>query len=341
MEQVPETVVKIDPSPFDAIKQTREDGSEFWSARDLMEPLGYSNWQNFERVIADARRSTDIVGTGQDQFTDVSKLVPIGSGATRAVVDVELTRYGAYMTILAGDGRKPAVAEAKDYFANKTRFAELVQENPALLSRDTAPESTIAPIISVHEIGTLYDETMDEFKRVVSPETVDTPTAHNLSASLLELTKSMTYLVVAGTGIAVPQAVPAAVEAGSTETEDRTAFVLSSVPDAPAPYSPPNGVSVSAKLPPIAISEDAEEPLTWAQFASKYGVSRCGPCAHSVSIRVRKAAEELGLPRGRTVNGRNVFPRKFWEEGLEQLADHLRALHADHVRNHYGNGSPS
>lgn len=47
-----------------------------------MEPLGYTNWQNFERVISDARRSTFIVGTGQDQFTDGSKLVSIGNTLT-------------------------------------------------------------------------------------------------------------------------------------------------------------------------------------------------------------------------------------------------------------------
>ena len=34
-------------SPFDTIRQTRPDGSEFWSARDLMEAMQYDRWENF------------------------------------------------------------------------------------------------------------------------------------------------------------------------------------------------------------------------------------------------------------------------------------------------------
>lgn len=44
-------------SPFDAIRHTDERG-EYWSARELMPLLGYTgtgNWQNFERVIHEAR----------------------------------------------------------------------------------------------------------------------------------------------------------------------------------------------------------------------------------------------------------------------------------------------
>lgn len=39
-------------SPFDAIKQVREDGTEFWSARDLMKVMGYTKWQRFQNVIS-------------------------------------------------------------------------------------------------------------------------------------------------------------------------------------------------------------------------------------------------------------------------------------------------
>ena len=46
-------------SPFDQIKQVRADGSEFWSARDLMAAMGYRYWKNFEtplqRAISSAR----------------------------------------------------------------------------------------------------------------------------------------------------------------------------------------------------------------------------------------------------------------------------------------------
>ena len=36
---------------FEDIKQIREDGSEFWSARDLALALDYNKWENFSKVI--------------------------------------------------------------------------------------------------------------------------------------------------------------------------------------------------------------------------------------------------------------------------------------------------
>ena len=38
-------------SPFDQIRRTRPDGSEYWSARDLMPLLGYDKWERFESSI--------------------------------------------------------------------------------------------------------------------------------------------------------------------------------------------------------------------------------------------------------------------------------------------------
>lgn len=117
-------------SPFDEIRRVRDDGSEYWSARDLMTPLGYDKWQNFIRPIKEARKAASIVAA-QDHFTDTSKKVRLGSGAQREVADVEMTRYGAYMVVMACDGRKPVIAEAKSYFAVQTRRAELTPAEPA------------------------------------------------------------------------------------------------------------------------------------------------------------------------------------------------------------------
>lgn len=41
-------------SSFESIKQIREDGSEYWSARDLQDLLGYKEWRNFELIIEKA-----------------------------------------------------------------------------------------------------------------------------------------------------------------------------------------------------------------------------------------------------------------------------------------------
>ena len=36
---------------FEDIKHIREDGSEFWSARELADALEYTQWRNFSKVI--------------------------------------------------------------------------------------------------------------------------------------------------------------------------------------------------------------------------------------------------------------------------------------------------
>lgn len=123
-------------SPFDGIKHARPNGTEYWSARELMPLLGYDKWGNFERCINEARKAASIAAA-QDQFADSSKMVEVGSGAQRPVFDVEMTRYGAYMTAMSCDGRKPEVAAAKTYFAVQTHRAETQQPavNGAALTR--------------------------------------------------------------------------------------------------------------------------------------------------------------------------------------------------------------
>ncbi len=132
-------------SPFDQIRRERPDGSEFWSAREMMEPLGYreDKWQNMESVVERAKISCNAMGHNvPDHFTDASKMVPIGSGAYRQVGDVELTRYACSLVAMNGDPRKPKVAAAQQYFAVMTRVAELASSVPARgESRLTAIES--------------------------------------------------------------------------------------------------------------------------------------------------------------------------------------------------------
>lgn len=116
-------------SPFDAIKQTRDDGSEFWSARDLMEVLAYVQWRKFEDALERATVAIDnLEMPGQDHIAQADKMVAIGSSANRLVADYHLTRYGAYMVAMNCDPRKPEVAKAQSYFAIKTRQSEMTRE---------------------------------------------------------------------------------------------------------------------------------------------------------------------------------------------------------------------
>lgn len=111
-------------SPFDAIRRDDEAG-EYWTARDLMPLLGYTSWDRVPDVIDRARAAiNNSAGQAPDHIRGASKMVPIGSGAERALMDYRLTRYAAYVVAMNGDPRKPEVASAQSYFAVKTREAE-------------------------------------------------------------------------------------------------------------------------------------------------------------------------------------------------------------------------
>ncbi|MGH3953528.1 MAG: phage antirepressor KilAC domain-containing protein [Mycobacterium sp.] len=113
-------------APFDDIRRG-ELGQEFWSARELMSLLGYRNWREFTDAIERAKATARNSGAGDGHFGDALKVIPGGRWGKQTVSDVQLSRYGAYLTTMNGDPRKPEIAAAQTYFAVKTREAELVQ----------------------------------------------------------------------------------------------------------------------------------------------------------------------------------------------------------------------
>lgn len=127
---MPSTIVISSVSPFDSIKQVRPDGTEYWSARDLQELMGYSEWRKFEGSIERAKESAKNQGLPvEHHFVGADKMVEIGSGAQRGAKDYELTRIAGYLVSLNGDPRKKEVAAAQAYFVvntleNESRKAE-------------------------------------------------------------------------------------------------------------------------------------------------------------------------------------------------------------------------
>ena len=133
---------------------------ECWSARELQELLGYSKWENFEKVISKAKEAC--FGAGEqiaNHFPDVRKMVDIGSGAERPIDDILLTRYACYLTAQNGDSRKKEVAFAQNYFAVQTRRAELVEQRLLDFERIKAREklSQTEKLLS----GILYERGVD------------------------------------------------------------------------------------------------------------------------------------------------------------------------------------
>lgn len=116
-------------SPFEAIRQTTEDDTEYWSARDLAEVLGYAKWANFVPTIKGAQTACEGSGYAvSDHFLEVRKMVSLGSGAQRGVQDFHLSRYACYLVVQNADPGKPIVALGQTYFAVRTREAELAEE---------------------------------------------------------------------------------------------------------------------------------------------------------------------------------------------------------------------
>lgn len=127
---------------FEDIKNIRDDGSEFWCARELALVLDYTQWRNFHKVIKRAMIACE--NSGHDvslDFAEVSKIVSAGA-TSKPMLDYELTRYACYLIVQNGDPRKEVIALGQTYFAIQTyrqevadRFNQLDEDSRRLVVR--------------------------------------------------------------------------------------------------------------------------------------------------------------------------------------------------------------
>jgi DNA-damage-inducible protein D len=126
---------------FEQIKKINDYGQEFWSARDLLSPLGYIEWRKFESAIIRAKESCKNSGQKiEDHFVHAAKMVSIGSSTIREIDDYILSRYACYLIAQNGDPRKEEIALAQTYFAIQTRKQEfheqLIEDNKRVALRN-------------------------------------------------------------------------------------------------------------------------------------------------------------------------------------------------------------
>jgi len=113
---------------FEQIKQTDENGNEFWSARDLSKALEYSEYRHFIPVIERAKEAC--INSGQqlaDHFEDILEMITLGKTAQRELESVRLSRYACYLIVQNADPGKEIVALGQTYFAVQTRLQEIRQ----------------------------------------------------------------------------------------------------------------------------------------------------------------------------------------------------------------------
>ncbi len=122
-------IINYNETIFENIKHIDDEGVEFWYARELMKVLDYKKWQKFLSTIERAKNACKASNYNViDQFTQVGKLVDIGSKTRRKISDYKLTRYACYLIVQKCDPRTKAVALGQTYFAIQTRKQEILEE---------------------------------------------------------------------------------------------------------------------------------------------------------------------------------------------------------------------
>ena len=121
-------IIKKAQSLFEQIKQTDENGNEFWMARQLSKSLDYADFRNFTGVIEKAIEACKNSGYEvADHLVETNEVVAVGSGATHTYPSFKLSRYACYLIVQNADPSKEVVALGQTYFAVQTRIQEIQQ----------------------------------------------------------------------------------------------------------------------------------------------------------------------------------------------------------------------
>ena len=196
---------------FESIKNMDKNGDEYWTARELALELGYTKWENFEKVLNKSKQAC--LGSGQnikDHFPDIRKMVSIGSKTVREIIDYKLSRYACYLIAQNGDPSKKEIALAQTYFAIQTREQEISQnlsnDKKRIIARDEVKDKnkklfSTAKLAGVSNFGKfndagykgLYTMSLSEIeskKGIKKGELLDHAGSEELGANLFRITQT-------------------------------------------------------------------------------------------------------------------------------------------------------
>lgn len=105
-------------SPFAQLCEHDAEGKEWWNSRKLARIMGYGKYWNFERVMAKAQAWVTQKGYPlSEHFREIEEMAELGSGATRLVNSVMLSRAACLAVAMNADGKKGMVKAAREYFS--------------------------------------------------------------------------------------------------------------------------------------------------------------------------------------------------------------------------------
>jgi DNA-damage-inducible protein D len=209
---MPSEITANGPSrDFESIKHIDENGIEYWLGRELFPLLGYATWQAFNEVIRRAALAALNSGqTVENHFSQLTKMVDIGSGSRRAIKDWKLDRYACYLIAQNGDPKIPAIALAQTYFAIQTRRHEIFDNLPDAQKRlfirgevssenkklfKTAKQAGVSNFGLFNDVGYrgLYGKSLVEVearKKIKKGELLDRAGSTELAANLFRITQT-------------------------------------------------------------------------------------------------------------------------------------------------------
>lgn len=156
-------ITKRHHNTFEDLRHFDAGGNEFWFARELQDALDYASWDKFKRVIQKAMMACDKSGESVDShFSQMGKMVDLGSGTQREIQDFALSRYACYLIVQNADPSKSVIANGQTYFAIQTRrqeladdesFQQLKEEEKRLFLREEMKEHNKQLVKAAHQAG--------------------------------------------------------------------------------------------------------------------------------------------------------------------------------------------
>ena len=156
-------------SPFEVIKETDDEGREWWNSRKLARLLGYQKYWNFERLMdkvasfLQQEKGLDL----KEHMVEIEEMAQLNNGGWRQVKSIKLSRTACIAIVMNADQKKPVVKAAKDYFMRDMSSTELATsvEGNVLIYRSSTGKVNVNVLFS-NETFWLSQKRMSELFNV-------------------------------------------------------------------------------------------------------------------------------------------------------------------------------